>query len=163
MSAGMSRRSLVNLGAGVFGGAALAPEIAGAQTSHAPVQRSVASRNEALVRRYYKLWEIKDWAPFDAMLADDFTFSSPQDDRISKAVFKKKCFESQVGFIKSFDLETVMAKGDQVIVEYLLHTQNGKELRNVELHRLHRGKIESIDCYFGGPASFPSAVSAKKT
>ncbi|HEY3811711.1 MAG TPA: nuclear transport factor 2 family protein [Caulobacteraceae bacterium] len=151
----LSRRRLFDVGAVALAGAVLAPDAANAATG-------AAVANEALVRRYYKSWEVRDWAPFDAMLTKDFTFSSPNDDRIDLATFKQKCWDSQVDFIKGFDLEVVMAKGDQVVVEYLCHTKNGKGLRNVEIHRVNDGKIEQIDCYFGGNASFPSAVSTKK-
>ncbi len=158
MSIGMSRRNMCNLGAVALAGATFAPEAASAGT-----RLGATATNEAIVRRYYKSWETRDWAPFDAMLAADFTFTSPNDHRIDRAAFQKRCWDSQVDFIKNFDLEVVMAKGDQVIVEYLCHTRNGKSLRNVELHRFRSGKIESIDCYFGGDASFPSAVSSKKS
>ena len=152
MAAGMSRRQMFNRGAGaVIAAGALTPGIAMAN----------ASDNEVLIRRYYKSWEVRDWAPFEAMLAKDFTFTSPNDDHINLASFKARCWDSQVDFIKGFDLEVVAAKGDQVMVEYLCHTRNGKGLRNVEIHRVRDGKIQSIDCYFGGAASFPSAVSTK--
>jgi hypothetical protein len=152
-----SRRDLMTLGAGALAGAALAAGGASAQA-----QGDEAMTNERIVRKYYGSWGTTNWTPFEAMLADSFTFSSPYDDHINKATFKTKCWESQTGFIKSFDLEVLMAKGDTVMVEYLCHTMNGKALRNVELHRLRNGKIESIACYFGADSSFPSAVSAQK-
>lgn len=158
MSTAMPRRNLFKLGAGALAGATLVPAAATAEA-----RPGEAAKNESIVRKYYKLWEQKDWAPLGALLADDFTFTSPQDDHIDLAAFKKNCWGTQIGFIKGFDLEVVMAKDDSVMVEYLCHTENGKALRNVEISRLRDSKIDSIVCYFGGSASYPSAVSAQKS
>jgi len=152
----VSRREV---GTGVLLGTALLLDASGANAS-------TVSANEALIRKWYGLWdtEKKDWGPYDEILADDFTFTSPTpDDHISKAAFKKNCWETQVNFIKAFDLELVTAKGDEVLAKYLCHTQNGKSFRNVEYFRLRDGKITALECYFGGHMSFPSSVSAQKT
>jgi ketosteroid isomerase-like protein len=154
-----SRRNLFAVGAGAVAGTVLLLETSGAHAS-------TMSANEALIRRWYGLWktEKKDWGPYDKILADDFTFTSPTpDDHISKAAFKKNCWETQVNFIQDFDLELVTAKGDEVFAKYLCHTQNGKSFRNVEYFRLRDGKIAALECYFGGNMSFPSSVSAQKT
>jgi hypothetical protein len=55
-----------------------------------------------------------------------------------------------------------MAKGDEVFVKYLGHTVSGKTFRNVELLRVQNGRIASIECYFGGNMTFPSAVESQK-
>ncbi len=116
------------------------------------------------VRAWYRLWgESRDWAPFDAILADDFAFSSTNgEDHISKAEFKPRCWGTNINLIKGFDLELMMAQGDQVFVKYLGHTTSGKTFRNVELHRLRNGRITSIECYFGGKATYAAAVESQK-
>ena len=155
----MSRRTLFGAGAGVLAVTAGAPETSSAQTS-----TGLSSRNEELIRRYYKTWEIKDWHPMDAILADDFTFSSAApDDRISKATFKKECWETQIDHTRGFDLLKIYGSGDEAFVMYLGHTTNDKTFQNVEYLKLKDGRIGSIYCYFGGPANFPSAVSAAKS
>jgi len=153
----VSRRNLV--AAGTLAGTALVAEASGAYAA-------AMSVNEAVIRKWYGLWETekKDWAPYDALMADDYTFTSPTpDDHISKAAFKKNCWETQVNFIKTFDLELVAVKGDEALVKYLCYTQNGKSFRNVEYFRLRALKIAAHECYFGGHMSFPSSVSAQKT
>jgi len=152
----MSRRNAV--AAGVLIGTALLAETARASDDH-------VSANEAVIRNWYKAWEKKDmdWAPFDAMLTDDFAFSSTEgNDHISKAAFKKNCWDTQIAFIKGSDLELVTVKGDEALVKYLCHTVNGKSFRNVEYLRLRNQKIEEIQCYFGGNMTYPSAVSSQK-
>jgi ketosteroid isomerase-like protein len=154
----MSRRTLFNAGAGALAATTLAPQAAGAQA-----RLSGLSNNERIVRDYYKAWETRDWTPFDVILADDFTFSSAAGDHlVGKTVFKKECWDTQIDFIKGFDLELVAAKGDAVVVQYLCHTKNGKTFSNVEIAQLRDSKIQTIRCYFGSASSFPSAVSARK-
>jgi hypothetical protein len=157
----MSRRNMFKAGAFALAGTALLPEAANADVSD-----SEASVNEAVIRKWYKAWETKDkdWGPFDAILADDFTFSSPDgNDHISKAAFKKNCWDNQIAFIKKSDLELVLVKGDEALVKYLCHTMNGKSFRNVEYLQLRNQRIEEIVCFFGGNMTYPSAVSSQKS
>ncbi len=116
--------------------------------------------NEEILRKWYAAWEKKDLGTFDILLADNFTFTSAAgDDHISKSAFKAQCWDTQVDFIKHFDLERISTGPDDVFVKYLCHTKNGKSFRNVEYVRIRDGKLESIECYFGAQSSFPSAVS----
>jgi ketosteroid isomerase-like protein len=151
----VSRRKLLEAGACALAGAA-----AFSVTASAHVGSSTAS--EAIIRKWYKMWveEKKDWAPFSALLADNFTFSSAAgDDHISKSAFKTNCWDTQINFIDGFDLERVIGNGDWAFAKYLCRTKNGKSFRNVEYFQIRDGKIESIECYFGGKDTFPSAVS----
>jgi hypothetical protein len=61
---------------------------------------------EQIVRTYYSGYDKKDWNLSGGVLAESFTFTSPNgDDHISKSVFKERCFLSQLDFIKKFELE----------------------------------------------------------
>jgi ketosteroid isomerase-like protein len=163
----MARRSAVLLtsGAIALAGAALlgcdhaaAPPLAG--TGSPPAGAGLSSSNEDVIRRWYKGWEKKDWPPLDALLADDFTFSSAAgDDHISKAAFKKNCWETQIDHMARMDVQRIYGSGDEAFVMYVGLTKNGKTFRNVEYLRLKDGKIEAIECYFGDQSNFPSAVS----
>jgi ketosteroid isomerase-like protein len=152
---GVSRRKALKSGACALAGAAGLLVTAGAR---AGTERSTTY--EEIVRRWYKAWEKKDQDQFEAMMADNFTFTSAAgDDHISKSAFKTQCWDTQVNFIDQFDLEQVFGSGNEALVKYLCHTKNGKSFRNVEYFRLRDGKVETIECYFGGKSTFPSAVS----
>jgi ketosteroid isomerase-like protein len=155
-SIGVSRRNLLAIGACALVGAVSLPAVASASVSEG---QSLA--NEEIIRKWYAAWESKDLGSFDSLLADNFTFSSAAgDDHISKSTFKTQCWDTQVDFIKHFDLERVTTGADDAFVKYLCHTKNGKSFRNVEYFRITNGKLQSIECYFGARSSFPSAVSA---
>ncbi len=154
----VSRRKLLEVGTCALAYAAAFP---GTAKAHTGTGSSTAT--EGIVRRWYKEWEVekKDWGPFDALLADNFTFTSAAgDDHISKSTFKKQCWDTQINFIDRVDLERVFANGNEAFVKYLCHTKNGKSFRNVEYLQLRDGKIGAIECYFGGKDTFPSAVSS---
>ncbi|HVI08181.1 MAG TPA: nuclear transport factor 2 family protein [Candidatus Binatia bacterium] len=154
---GISRRNALKSGA-----CALAAAAGLAVTARARAETGQSAMTEEIIRKWYRTWETekKDWGPFDALMADNFAFSSAAgDDHISKTTFKAQCWDTQINFIDRCDLERVFANGNEAFVKYLGHTKNGKSFRNVEYFRLNNGKIESLECYFGGKDTFPSAVS----
>lgn len=121
------------------------------------------SAKQQLIRAYYSGYEKKDWSVTGDVLADSFTFTSPNnDDHISKSVFKERCFLSQLEFIKQFELETILAHGQEAFVKYLCRTTKGTSFRNVEYFRFAKGKIAAIETYFGGNLGYPAASAAGK-
>ena len=151
----MSRRMFVGVSSGAMAAAvSLNPNLAQAATC-------LSSENEATVRNYYKLWETKDWRPFDVLLSDNFTFTSAAgDDHISKSDFKTQCWDTQNAHIKRFDLLQLFGSGNEAFVRYDGFTERNQKFRNVEFVRVENGKVLSIECYFGAKDSFASAVSA---
>lgn len=151
----VSRRNLLATGACALVGAV-------SMTGRASASASGGhnSTNEDLIRKWYAAWETADLDTFNALMADNFTFSSAAgDDHISKTTFKTQCWDTQTNFIQHFDLERITTSADDAFVKYLCHTKNGKSFRNIEYLRIKNGKLESIECYFGARSSFPSAVS----
>src|ERR1700732_1801560 len=129
----MSRRTLLEAGACALTAAVILPEVASARAEAgtgpekgARAEAGLSPKNEATVRKWYKEWETtKDWQPFDRLLADDFTFTSPLDDHISKNAFKAKCWDTQIAFVERFDLKHVIGTGNEAFVMYVGHTTNG--------------------------------------
>ncbi len=149
----MSRRGVLAAGLGSFA-------VACSKGTSSPGTND----QEQLLKRWYAAWESakKDWGTVDAMLTDDFTFSSAAgDDHISKSAFKAQCWETQIGFIDRIDLESMFENANEAFVKYLAHTKNGKAFRNVEHFTFRANKIAALECYFGEQSSFPSAVSNK--
>lgn len=158
----VSRRNLLRAGTcTLFGGAGLlrAATVPGWEEAGVPAEEAANITKEEIIRNYYSGWERKEWGPIDNVLADGFTFTSPNDDdHIDKRAFKTRCWP-QADWIERFELENVVGKDNEAFVRYLCRTKNGKSFRNIEYFRFKGGKIEAIECYFGGRNSFPSAVS----
>lgn len=150
----MSRRTLLEAGASTLAASATLPALSSARSG-----TGVNQSNERIIRRYYSLWsQQSEWRPVDMILTDDFTFTSPLDDRISKSAFRQGCWDTQHALIAGHDLERVFVIGDQAFVRYTCRTKNGKSFRNVEYLQLRDQKIEAIECYFGG-SGYPSAAN----
>lgn len=100
----VSRRNMLATGACALVGAITLPASVRASETGTPNLMS-----EELLRKWYTAWKDKDFATFNSMLADNFTFSSAAgDDHISKTTFKTQCWDTQINFIKDFDLERVL-------------------------------------------------------
>ena len=150
----ISRRKALEAGACALAGAAGLLVTTGARA-----EEGSSTANEEIVRKWYKAWEEKDEAQFEALMTDNFTFTSAAgDDHITRSIFKTRCWDTQAHLIQKSDLERVITSGNEAFVKYLCHTTNGKSFRNVEYLRIRDGKVESLECYFGG-AGYPSAAS----
>jgi ketosteroid isomerase-like protein len=151
---GISRRKAIEAGACALAGAA---GLLVAPSARAETEPDTAT--EEIIRKWYQAWVKKDLDQFEALMAENFTFSSAAgDDHISRSTFKTQCWDTQAKLIDRSDLERVIASGNDAFVKYLCHTKNGKSFRNVEYFRVSDGKVESLECYFGG-SGYPSAAS----
>jgi ketosteroid isomerase-like protein len=153
----MSRRMLLEAGACALAATMVIPKMASAHAA-----TGLSQQNEQIVRKFYAAWESKAWDALDILLADDFTFTSPNDDHISKAVYKADCWQSNVNLIDHFDLQQIVGRDNDAFVMYVLHIKNGKTLENVEHLQMRGGKVEAVRCYFGGKNSYPAAVVKQK-
>ena len=115
-----------------------------------------------LIRTYYSGWEKKEWSLVNSVLADSFTFTSPnEDDHISKRAFNKRCWP-QAEFIERFELESVLERDSEAFVKYLCRTTKGTSFRNVEYFRFAGRKIKAIEVHFGGRLGYPgTSISGK--
>jgi ketosteroid isomerase-like protein len=151
---GVSRRKALEAGACALAGAAGLLVTGSARSETGP-----RTATEEIIRKWYQAWVEKDEGQFEALMADNFTFSSAAgDDHISKIRFKTQCWDTQAQLIDRSDLERVITSGNDAFVKYLCHTKNGKSFRNVEYFQVRDGKVEALECYFGG-AGYPSAAS----
>ena len=57
-----------------------------------------------IVRACFRAYEVKDRTALEALLADDFTFSSPIDDHINREVYMRRCWPNSE-HLDSFDLQ----------------------------------------------------------
>jgi ketosteroid isomerase-like protein len=102
----------------------------------------------AMIRTYYRAYETQDREAIDRLLADDFRFSSPRDDRIDRATYFAKCWPNTQR-IRSFAIERLFAEGNEALVQYELTPIAGERFRNVE-HFISDGtRIREVVVYFG--------------
>lgn len=101
-----------------------------------------------LTGAYFAAYENKNRAALENLLADDFTFSSPVDDRIDRDRYFERCwpFSEQV---KEFRIEKILADDEEAFVRYEAVMKNGAAFRNIETFTIEAGKIRHVEVYFG--------------
>ena len=156
---GMSRRSLLGTGTYALVAAAVMPRIAAACAA-----AGLSPKTEQTIRKYYAAWERKDWRALDVLLADNFTFTSPNDNHDSRSLFKTRCWDSNASLIGHFDLQLIAGNGNDAFVMYVLHIiKSKKTVENIEHFHMRDGKVESVRCYFGQQNSYPAAVTGSQS
>src|SRR5207244_5517323 len=97
-----------------------------------------------LVRKYDAAYEAKDRKVVEALLSDDFRFTSPYDDHIDRATYFKKCWPGSEN-IRAFHIETLFDNGSEAMVHYELEQKSGDPFRNTE-HFRFEGKMGRAKC-----------------
>src|SRR5262245_61228601 len=74
------------------------------KSQHMEKEKLNTAEREKAIRTYYSGWEQKSWDLIEKQLADDFTFTSPNnDDHLPIKKFKDKCW-GQADHIQKFEL-----------------------------------------------------------
>ncbi|MGA5563767.1 nuclear transport factor 2 family protein [Streptomyces platensis] len=106
-----------------------------------------------VVRAAFAAYLAQDRAAMDRLLAEDFVFTSPQDDHIDKAAFLETCFPTADRLRRQEILDVVAIDGEQVFVRYAYELTTGEQHRNVEVMTVRDGRVTETQVYFGG--TFP--------
>lgn len=86
------------------------------------------------------------------LLADDYVFTSPQDDHIGKAEFLERCFPTADRFMPMTILELAGAGDEGVFLLYEYELTTGQRFRNAEYSTVRNGQITETQVFFGGRA-----------
>ncbi|MGP8297293.1 nuclear transport factor 2 family protein [Streptomyces inhibens] len=106
--------------------------------------------NVEVVRAAFAAYLAQDRAAIDRLLAEDFVFTSPQDDHIDKAAFLEVCFPTADRLRRQEILDAVAIDDEQVYVRYAYELKTGERHRNVEVQTVRDGRITEAQVYFGG-------------
>ena len=107
--------------------------------------------NVDVVRAMFDSYIRQDRHTAEQLIADDFRFTSPQDDHIDRAAYFDRCFPTTER-LQSQDVRYAVAAGDDdvfVMYDYVLKT--GEHHRNVELLTVKNDHIVEVQVFFGGP------------
>jgi ketosteroid isomerase-like protein len=102
----------------------------------------------SITRRAYRACVDKDRAAIEAVIADDFHFTSPRDNRIDREAYFDKCWKNS-DTITGFTFINLVADGERVFVTYEGQRSTGKPFRNTEIVTVRNGKIVEVEVYFG--------------
>jgi ketosteroid isomerase-like protein len=101
-----------------------------------------------VVRAYFGAYESENRAAAEALLADDFRFTSPNDDAIDKATYFERCWPNREPS-RDQRIESIVVDGQQAFVTYRCADPSGKSFRNTEFLTFSGERIASVNVYFG--------------
>ena len=104
--------------------------------------------NAAIARAAYRAYETKERAALEALLADDFHFTSPLDNRLDRETYFRRCWPNSES-IERFDFVHLVTNADRVFVTYEGHNTNGRRFRNTEILTIRDRQIVEVEVYFG--------------
>ena len=110
----------------------------------------MAASNEALVEAAFRYYLAQDRESAIALYAEDFSFTSPQDDHIDKAAFFERCFPTASRMSDQRFLHVTPADENLVFVYYEYDLTSGDTYRNIEAITLRDGLIRDVQVFFGG-------------
>lgn len=102
----------------------------------------------AIVRGAYDAYVTKDRAAIERLLAPDFHFTSPVDNRIDRETYFARCWPNSAQ-IADFKFINLVVDRDRVFVTYEGHRANGQVFRNTEIVTLREKQIIEVEVYFG--------------
>jgi|SRR5579883_3635819 len=102
------------------------------------------------IRAAFAAYLAQDRTAEDRLLADNFVFTSPQDDHIDKAAFMERCFPTASRLQSQNILQLVPATGDGAFIMYEYMLTTGERHRNVEFIRVKDDRLVESQVYFGG-------------
>ena len=109
----------------------------------------------ALVRASYEAYVRKDREALEALIDEDFHFSSPLDNRIDRATYFARCWPNSEG-ISGFQFIHLVELGHIVFVTYEGTRQGGGRFRNTEVVTTRDGRITEVEVYFGWSIPHPA-------
>jgi glyoxylase-like metal-dependent hydrolase (beta-lactamase superfamily II) len=105
-----------------------------------------------VVLSFMRAFHDQDREAAETLMADDFVFTSPQDDRIDRATWLERCFPTADHF-DSPGTTLQIVEVDGVVLHRYEYTVDGRTYRNTEASRVREGQVFDVEVYFGGAVS----------
>jgi ketosteroid isomerase-like protein len=101
-----------------------------------------------IAKRVYDAYVTKDRDAIEALIADDFHFTSPRDNRLNRATYFSRCWANS-HVIDDFTFVHLVADRERVFVTYDLRMKDGSAFRNTEILTIREGKLVEAQVFFG--------------
>jgi hypothetical protein len=102
----------------------------------------------SVAKKYYQTYVDKDRSLIEELIAEDFHFSSPLDNRIDRQTYFARCWPNSEN-ITAFRLVRITQSGRHVFVTYEGHNRSSQVFRNTEVLTVQDGQLVEIEVYFG--------------
>lgn len=112
--------------------------------------RDMSNSTVAVVQEFMRAFRAQDRAAAERVMAEDFVFTSPQDDHIDKATWLERCFPT-AGHFSSPAHTLQIIPIDGLVLHRYEYAVDGALWRNVEALEVRDGLVHAVEVYFGGP------------
>ena len=109
----------------------------------------VTTESVDVVQRFMRAFQEQDRPTAESLMADEFVFTSPQDDHIDKQAWLERCFPTADHFDEPGQTLQIV-EVDGVVLHRYEYRVDGRRWRNVEPLEVRDGKVTSAEVYFGG-------------
>jgi ketosteroid isomerase-like protein len=108
-----------------------------------------------IVKKALQAYVDKDRAAIEALIAEDYRFTSPLDNGLDRATYFSRCWPNSE---RMDDMRFIdgAENGDTAWVVYEA-TASNKRFRNAETHKTRDGKLVATEVYFGWDLPHPAA------
>lgn len=100
-----------------------------------------------ITRAIYDAYVAKDRETAEALIANDFRFTSPLDNGLDRETYFATCWPNSAS-IDAFEFVHLVTSGEQVFVTYEGQTKQAR-FRNTEILTVRSGQIVAVEVYFG--------------
>jgi ketosteroid isomerase-like protein len=109
---------------------------------------NATATNGEIARAAYDAYVTKDRVALEALLASDFHFTSPLDNRLDRETYFRRCWPNSK-VIERFDFINLVTDADRVFVTYEARNTSGHRFRNTEILTIRDKHIVDVEVYFG--------------
>ena len=109
---------------------------------------NLTAKNVAIARAAYEAYVTKDRAAIGELIAEDFHFTSPLDNRLDRETYFRRCWPNSK-VIEGFDFIHLVTDGDRVFVTYEGRNTNSRRFQNTEILTIRDQHIVDVEVYFG--------------
>ena len=109
---------------------------------------NTTASNVEIARAAYDAYVMKDRAAIEALIAADFHFTSPLDNRLDRETYFRRCWPNSKA-IERFDFVNLVPDGDRVFATYEGRNTDGHRFRNTEILTIRGKQIVDVEVYFG--------------
>jgi ketosteroid isomerase-like protein len=102
----------------------------------------------SIARAVYDAYERKDRSAIEALIAEDFHFTSPLDNRLDRETYFARCWPNSRS-VQAFEFIHIVPSDDRVFVTYVATNTDGHRFRNTEVLTVREGKLVDAEVYFG--------------
>ena len=101
------------------------------------------------VLAFVRAFQEQDQHAAEALMHEDFVFTSPQDDHLDRTAWLERCFPTADHF-DSPAVTLQIVETDGIVLHRYEYAVQGVRYRNLEATRVTDGTVHEVEVFFGG-------------